>query len=79
MNLRQIFASNVRRLRAEKKLSQEALADKAEMDRSYLSTVETSATNIGLDLVEKIAAALNVESADLLKKPSKSAGPRGTR
>lgn len=79
MNLRQVFASNVRRLRAEHKLSQEALADEVGMDRSYLSTVETSATNIGLDLLEKIAEALGVEPADLLKKPSKSAGGRGKR
>ena len=43
------------------------------MDRSYLSTVECAATGVGIDLIEKIAEVLDVEPADLLKRPAKSA------
>lgn len=67
------------RLRKEKGLSQEALAHEVDMDRSYLSNVETAVTGVGIDLIEKIAQVLEVDPADLLRRATKPAGARNKR
>lgn len=68
MDLRRTFAANVVKLRAEKGISQEELAHVAKVNRSYLSDLETGKKNVGLDILGRIANALGVEGADLLKK-----------
>ena len=68
MDLRRTFAANVVKLRAEKGISQEELAHLADINRSYLSDLETGKKNVGLEILGKIADALGVEGADLLKK-----------
>lgn len=60
MELRRIFARNLRRLRAEKGLSQEALADAAEIDRTYVSALERELYSASLDTIQKLAEALGV-------------------
>lgn len=72
MDLRRIFAANVTRLRAEKGLSQDALAYEVGMNRAHLSEIETAKAYVGLEILGKIADALGVEGADLLKKPTKA-------
>jgi transcriptional regulator with XRE-family HTH domain len=67
MTLRKIFAENLRAARAEKGLSQEALADLAEVDRTYVSALERQVYSASLDTIEKLAKVLGVEAADLLK------------
>jgi len=47
MDLRQVFAANLRRLRHEKRLSQEALAHEAGINRSYMSRLERGASYAG--------------------------------
>ena len=47
MDLRQLFAINLRRLRHERKVSQEGLAYDAGVDRAYLSRVERAVTYVG--------------------------------
>ena len=66
MDLRVVFALNVRRLRSERGLSQCQLAAKAELDRSYLSRLENARNNATLELVAKIADVLGVKPAELL-------------
>lgn len=66
MRLRQIFASNLRRVRMERGLSQEALADLAEIDRTYVSALERSRYSVSLDTIEKLAGVLRVEARELL-------------
>jgi transcriptional regulator with XRE-family HTH domain len=68
MDLRRTFAANVVKLRAERGISQEELAHLAEINRSYLSDLETGKTYVGLEIMGKIADVLGVEGADLLKK-----------
>ncbi len=51
----------MRELRLEKKLSQEALANNAEVDRTYINSVENGRRNISVELLEKILMALDVE------------------
>ena len=69
MDLRQVFAANLRRLRHGKGLSQEALAYEADVNRTYLSKVEKGTTYVGLEIIGKLAAVLEVEPAELLKLP----------
>ena len=71
MDLRIIFAANLVRLRRAKGVSQQALAHKAEVDRSYLSRVEAAHHYVGLEIIGKLAEALEVEPAELLKLPRK--------
>lgn len=71
MDLRQIFATNLRRFRREKKLSQETLADEADINRSYLSTLERGSTYVGLEILGRLAKALDVEPYEFLKKTRK--------
>ena len=69
MDLRQVFAANLRRLRHARGLSQEDLAHDAGVDRSYLSRLETGATYPGLEIIGKLARVLKVEPAELLRLP----------
>jgi transcriptional regulator with XRE-family HTH domain len=69
MDLRQVFAANLRRLRHATGLSQEDLAYEAEVNRTYMSKIEKGATWVGLEIIGKLAAVLEVEPAELLRLP----------
>ena len=71
MDLRDVFATNLRRLRHAKGLSQDDLAYEAEVSRSYLSQLEKDAFYASLKIVGKLAAVLDVEPAELLKLSAK--------
>lgn len=66
MDLLARFAANVRRLRAKKKLSQKALADKVGISVSYVSMLERGQRSPPLETIEKMAKALGVTPAALL-------------
>ena len=66
MRLRQIFARNLRAIRGARGLSQEALADAAKLDRTYISALERELYSASLDTIGRLAEALNVKPADLL-------------
>lgn len=74
MDLRQLFALNLRRIRHEKKLSQEALAHDSEVDRAYLSRVERAVTYVGLEIIEKLSAVLDVDPAEFFRHPARKRG-----
>ncbi len=67
MNLVKIFGSNVRKYRIEAGLSQEKLAEIADLHRTYVSDIERFQRSISLDNIQKIAEALNVDAYKLLK------------
>jgi transcriptional regulator with XRE-family HTH domain len=69
MDLREVFATNLRRLRHEKGLSQDDLTYEAELSRSYLSQLEKGAYFASLKIVGRLAEALGVEPAELLRAP----------
>jgi transcriptional regulator with XRE-family HTH domain len=71
MDLRAVFAANLRRLRHARELSQEELAYAADVNRTYMSKLESGTRYVGLEVIGKLAAALQVEPAELLKLPSK--------
>ncbi len=69
MDLREVFATNLRRLRHAKGLSQDDLAYEADVSRSYLSQLEKGTFYASLKVVAKLAAVLDVEPSELLKAP----------
>ena len=68
MDLRQTLAANVVRLRRAKGWSQEALAHEAGVNRSYLAKLETARPYAGLEVLGKLAEALEAEPAELLRR-----------
>jgi transcriptional regulator with XRE-family HTH domain len=73
VDIRDVLALNLRRLRQAKGLSQEELAHQAEIDRTYVSALERSVYAAGVDVVDRLARVLGVEAADLLKRPTPKA------
>lgn len=62
-----MLAKNMRKLRAARGLSQEALAHESGINRTYLSSVERAERNVSVDNIARIAKALEVEPWKLLK------------
>ncbi|TVX93293.1 helix-turn-helix domain-containing protein [Paenibacillus agilis] len=60
MDIKKDFGRRIKELRARAGISQEVLAYRAELDRGYISSVESGHRNISLVNIEKIAIALNV-------------------
>lgn len=69
-DLRQLFAMNLRRLRHERGHTQESLAHDAKIARQYLSDIERGKIWVGLRMVAKFAAALDVEPMEFLRPPT---------
>jgi transcriptional regulator with XRE-family HTH domain len=69
MDLRQVFAFNLRRLRHSKGLSQEDLAYEADVNRTYMSKLEKGSSYVGLEIIGKLAVVLEIEPAELLRLP----------
>lgn len=66
MTLRTTLARNLRRLRSAAGFSQEELADRANIDRTYVSALERERYAATIDMVERLATALNVRPLELL-------------
>jgi len=67
MDIKKKFGAKVKYLRTEKSWSQEKLALTAELDRTYIPSIEAGKRNVSITVIEKIANALNVEIIELLK------------
>ena len=68
MRLRRIVARNLKRLRREKGMSQEELADRAEINRNYVGMVERSENAATVDMLEKLADALGAKPIDFFRE-----------
>ena len=66
MSILEQFGSKVRKNRLKKKLSQEKLAELANLHRTYISQIESGKRNIALKNIEKIAKALDIKVKELL-------------
>lgn len=78
MNGRSLVAWNLRRLRVEQLISQDKLAADASVDRAYLGGLERQTENPTVDLLDKIAQALQVPLSELFIQPADDASPPPT-
>lgn len=69
--IRAVLAVNILARRADKEWSQEALAFEAGLHRTFIAHVERHARNISLDNLDRIAAALGVQTYELLVPPGR--------
>lgn len=70
------FGARVRSLRNKKGLSQEKLAELANLHRTYISSVELGARNISLKNIQALAKALDVPIEELFKQGETRSGSR---
>jgi len=63
---RERVARHLRTLRAAQGLSQESLAEKADLHRTYVGSIERCERNVSLDNIENLATALGVDICELL-------------
>jgi transcriptional regulator with XRE-family HTH domain len=68
MSLRTIVAGNLRRLRYAKGISQEELADHAEINRNYVGMLEREEHAATVDMLEKLAKVLGVDPIEFLRR-----------
>ena len=69
MEIREVFAINMRRRRQAAAFSQEELAHRAGLDRTYISSLERGLYAASIVVVDRLARELGVEAADLLQRP----------
>ncbi len=62
------FAASVRKLRSALGISQEELAERADLHRTYIADLELGARNPTLLTIKKLAEGLGVSAADLLSE-----------
>jgi transcriptional regulator with XRE-family HTH domain len=65
-NINRRFGKAIRRRRRELDFSQEELAERADLHRTYISDIERGERNPSLENIEKLAKALNISIARLL-------------
>lgn len=70
MEIREVLALNLRKYRQAQGLSQEELAHRADIDRTYISAIERSVYAASIEVVDRLAQALGIEAADLLRRPA---------
>lgn len=68
MSLREIVAKNLRRLRQAKSLSQEELADRADINRNYVGMLEREQHAATIDMLEKLANVLDVDPIEFFRR-----------
>ncbi len=67
MRLRETVAKNLRRLRQAKGLSQEELADRADINRNYVGMLEREQHAATIDMLEKLAEVLDADPAEFFR------------
>lgn len=72
MDIKKKFGKQVKKLRLEKGLSQEKLAYEADLDRTYIPSIEKGERNVSIVVIEKIAKALNVKISVLFDEQTEN-------
>ena len=70
MSSREIVARNLRKFRHAKGLSQEELAHRAEINRNYVGKLESEQHAATIDMLDKLADALDVQTGDFFNRVS---------
>jgi transcriptional regulator with XRE-family HTH domain len=71
-DIRARFGAAVRVRRNELNISQEELAERADLHRTYISDLERGKRNVSLENIEKLAKALDLTISDLMKRVNSS-------
>ncbi len=66
MNLNEIVAANLRRIRHERQLTQEELAHRAGLSSRYVGSIERSDVSVSITILGRLARALEIDPKDLL-------------
>ena len=70
MNIQQKYGIKVKKFRINKGWSQEKLALNADLDRTYIPSIEKGERNVSIVVIEKIAIALGVDIKDFFDSNS---------
>ncbi|TPK23959.1 helix-turn-helix transcriptional regulator [Mesorhizobium sp. B2-5-9] len=70
MILRERVAKNLRRLRHATGLSQEELADRADVNRNYVGMLEREEHAATIDMLEKLSTVLDIDPIEFFRKDS---------
>ncbi|MDA9397972.1 helix-turn-helix domain-containing protein [Bradyrhizobium sp. CCBAU 45389] len=68
MDLKEVMAINLRRIRHKKEMTQEELADGAGLSVRYIGAIERADVSASVTVLGRIAEALGVEATDLIKR-----------
>lgn len=71
------FAKAVRRRREARGLSQEALAERADIHRTYVSAIERGRVRVGLDVAHRLALALGESLSALVRDAERDSAGHG--
>jgi transcriptional regulator with XRE-family HTH domain len=69
MDLKKAMATNLRRARYARKLTQEELADRAGLSARYLGSIERAAVSASVTVLGRLARALRVDPCELIRAP----------
>lgn len=75
MDLKDVMAINLRRLRHGEKVTQEELADRAGLSARYVSSLERGAAAATVTVLGRLADALGVSACELIQAPSRRRRP----
>ncbi|WP_201413762.1 helix-turn-helix domain-containing protein [Mesorhizobium sp. J8] len=71
MDLKEVMAINLRRVRHDQDLTQEELAARAELSMRYVGSIERARVSASVSVLGRLAAALNVDPCDLIRPTQK--------
>lgn len=67
MDLKEVMATNLRRMRHDRNMTQEELADRAGLSARYIGAIERADVSASVTVLGQIAGALGAEPGELLK------------
>ncbi|MDR1210692.1 MAG: helix-turn-helix domain-containing protein [Spirochaetaceae bacterium] len=73
MRIQELFIANLKDYRKQRKISQLQLASLCDSSQTYIAEIEVGKKFPSLDMIEKIAAALNIESYHLFQNIASAA------
>lgn len=68
MDLKEVMAVNLRRLRHDKELTQEELADRAAISARYVGKIERANVSASVSVLGRLATALDVDPCELIRQ-----------
>ncbi|WP_217578597.1 helix-turn-helix domain-containing protein [Mesorhizobium sp. GbtcB19] len=72
MDLKEVMAINMRRVRHDQNLTQEELAARAELSMRYVGSIERGRASASVLVLGRLAKALNVDPRELIRPPQRS-------